>query len=272
MKGIIAFLAAAMLIAPAEGNLGFNKGVRVIGRCSEEGIDFSEDRRLNGFSSVSSSGPFNVYYVQSDVSKVKVEGKKEFVGKLTSKVSGGDLVLKLEDGTYTNLVLKVTVYSPELNSVKLSGSGSFIDEGVHRTKHDVSFHLSGSGNLKASKLECAAFSAKISGSGRILVDEIDGGNMDFHTSGSGRIEIGRLISSGNVSLSHSGSGHGNIDSADIDGTLKLNISGSGSIVVNGKAGKVNASTSGSGDIRGNLDYNEIETRSSGSGKIRFSKQ
>lgn len=270
-SGIIAFFAAAMLLVPSEGINWLNKGVKVVGRCSEEGIDFSEDRNLNGFSSVSSSGPFNVYYVQSNISMVKVEGKKEFVQKLTSKVNGGNLVLKLEDGTYNNLVLKVTVYSPDLNSVHLSGSGSFIDGGPHKSKGNVSFHLSGSGNLRASDLECAAFSAKISGSGRIIVGEIDGGNMDFNTSGSGRIEIGKLVSNGNVSLSHSGSGRGEIESADIHGTLKLNISGSGSIVVNGKAGKVDASTSGSGDIHGNLQYQDIDTHISGSGKIRFSK-
>lgn len=271
MKGIIAFLIATLMLIPSEGDGWFNKGIKVMGGCSEEGIDYSEDRNPGNFSSVSSSGPFNVYYVQSSISKVKVEGKKEFVEKLICKVNGGNLVLKLEDGTYSNLVLKVTVYSPELNSVHLSGSGSFMDEGTHTTNNNVSFHLSGSGNLKAAKLECAAFSANISGSGRILVGEIDGGNMSFNTAGSGRIEIGKLKSNGNVSLSHAGSGRGEIESADVQGTLKLNISGSGSIEVNGRVGKVDASTSGSGDIRGKLQYQEIDTHMSGSGKIRFSK-
>lgn len=269
MKKIIALVAAILLLVPSVWCFNLRGGVRVIGGCSEKGINYSVDRNLAEFSSVSSSGPFNVYYVQSEVSKVKVEGKKEFVDKLISKVDGGKLSLKLENGTYTNLVLKVTVYSPELNTVNLSGSGSFIDEGLHKTENSVGFHLSGSGNLKASKLECASFSAKISGSGRIQVGEIEGGDMEFNTSGSGRVEIGKLKSNGSVSLSHSGSGRGEIGNADIEGTLKLRISGSGSIVVNGRAGNVDASTSGSGDMHGNLIYQGINTHISGSGRINF---
>lgn len=269
MKGFLITLIVAVSMAFSGGIFG-TRGVTLFGGCTENGIDYSEDRNVGAFSSLSSSGPFNVYYVQSSESKVVVEGKREFVEKVITNVSGKHLSVKLEDGTYRSLVLRVTVYSPELDNINLSGSGSFIEKGAHRTENDIRFTLSGSGNLVAGELSCGSFSARISGSGRIEVDSIKGHDMDFTTSGSGRLRAGTLISDGNVGITFSGSGHGEIDNADIADCLKMRISGSGSIRVNGRAGSVDASTSGSGSMYGNLKYDTIETHISGSGKVRFS--
>lgn len=271
MKGIIAILAAALLTVPTDGIIFGNRtGVNVIGGCTEVGCDYSEDRALNNFTSLSTGGPFNVYYVQSQTSKVVVEGKKEFVEKLDTKVSGGNLQIKLQDGTYKGLVLKVTVYSPVLDGIKISGSGSFIEKGDHKSNGSIDFHLSGSGNLKTNAVECKGFSARISGSGRIEVPSIKGQNLSFAISGSGRITIGTAKADNDVAISISGSGNGDIDNADIGGSLDLRISGSGNINVDGKAGSVVAHTSGSGNIHGNLKYNSIDTQTSGSGRVRFS--
>ena len=271
MKGIIAILAAALLAVPSDGFIfGRNNGVRIIGGCTEAGCDYSEERDVNSFSSLSTSGPYNVYYVQSPTSKVLVEGKKEFVDKLITEVKGGSLHIRLQDGTYKGLVLKVTVYSPVLDGIRISGSGSFIEKGPHKSAGDINFTLSGSGSLKTNAVECKSFSARISGSGSIDVPSIKGHNMGFAISGSGRINIGSTKADGDVSISISGSGSGNIDEADIAGTLEISISGSGNINVNGKAGSVNARTSGSGNIHGNLRYGSIDTHTSGSGRVRFS--
>ena len=127
MKGIIAILAAALLAVPSDGFfIGRDNGVRIIGGCTEAGCDYSEERDVNSFSSLSTSGPYNVYYVQSPTSRVVIEGKKEFVEKLITEVKGGNLNVRLQDGTYRGLVLKVTVYSPVLDGIRISGSGSFI--------------------------------------------------------------------------------------------------------------------------------------------------
>lgn len=251
MKGIIAIMMTALLAFPSDGIFfGNRSGVRVIGGCTEVGCDYSEERSLQEFDAVSTSGPYNVHYVQSRNSKVVVEGKKEFVSQLTTEVSGKTLRIKLKDGTYKGLVLKVTVYSPVLDGIRISGSGNFIEHGPHHSTGNIDFSLSGSGGFKAESIDCKSFSAKISGSGRI--------------------NIGSTKADGDVSISISGSGSGNIDEADIAGTLEISISGSGNIDVNGKAGSVNARTSGSGNIHGNLRYGSIDTHTSGSGRVRFS--
>lgn len=271
MKGIIAFLAAALLTVPSDGIFfGHRTGVNVIGGCTEAGCDYSEERTVGNFTSLSTGGPYNIYYVQSPTSKVVVEGKKEFVEKLITDVKGDNLQVRLQDGTYKNLVLKVTVYSPVLDGIRISGSGCFIETGTHKTDGDINFTVSGSGNLRTRTVECRSFSARISGSGCIDVPSIKGGDMGFAISGSGRINIGTARSEANVSISISGSGNGNIENADIAGALNVSISGSGNIDVNGKAGSVVARTSGSGNIHGNLKYGSIDTSTSGSGRVRFS--
>lgn len=272
MRRIIAIFAAILALSlPGSCIIGGHGGVRVIGGCTEKGIDCSDERLVEAFSTLSSSGPFNVYHVQSPTSKVLVEGKQEFVEKVQTKVNGGKLSVKLEDGTYRNLVLKVTVYSPLLDEVNWSGSGNFIDLSPRTTAGDFHFSLAGSGNYVGANIECHSFSAKISGSGTIKANEIVSGDVDIHTSGSGRSSIEKLVSTGNVSISHSGSGNSRIEDADIAGNLKCRISGSGNIVVNGKAGSVDASISGSGDIHGALECSDVHSNVSGSGKVRFSK-
>ena len=271
MKGIIAIMMTALLAFPSDGIFfGNRSGVRVIGGCTEVGCDYSEERSLQEFDAVSTSGTYNVHYVQSRSSKVVVEGKKEFVSQLITEVSGKTLRIKLKDGTYKGLVLKVTVYSPVLDGIRISGSGNFIEHGPHHSTGNIDFSLSGSGGLKAESIDCKSFSAKISGSGSINVPSVKGTDLNFRISGSGSVNVGSARAGGNMSMSFSGSGSGKVDKADVTGTLDLSISGSGNIDVNGRVGSVTARTSGSGNIHGNLKYGSIDTHTSGSGRVRFS--
>lgn len=247
-------------------------GVQIIGTCTEDGIDYSEERKMNSFESLECSGPFNVYYVQSKESKVLVEGNQASVEALETNVVGKTLKVRIKDGKYSKLVLRVTVYSPELNHVSKSGSGSFTDNNGHKTANDLNLSSSGSCRFVVDKIECGEFNVATSGSGRMEAGSLKCEDASFSISGSGRMEFANFISTGDVAFRISGSGNFNAENMQVDGDLDLRISGSGKMSLNGEVkGTVSASTSGSGNISGNLKTGGLETHISGSGSIRFSK-
>ncbi len=249
-----------------------NNGVTVVGTCSEDGIDYSEDRVLSQFNMVDCNGPYNVYYVQSAESKVLVEGRKEDVEKLITNVSGSTLKIKLENGTYRSLVLRVTVFSPDVISVTKSGSGGYFDNKGHRTTSNISYSSSGSCHFTLGMIDCGRLEVSTSGSGRVQANMVKCDGASFRISGSGREELEKFASKSDVSFRISGSGNVNAEDLFVEGGLDLKISGSGRMSLNGEVtGVVNASTSGSGNISGNLKNGGLETSISGSGTIRFTR-
>ncbi len=229
----------------------------------------SECRKVDKFSELNVSGAISVTYIQSNKSEVFIEGKQEFINNFISEVIGDKLYLKMKPGKYHNFNLYVTVYSPALHEVELSGSGSFNDMQGHKSGKDVKFKKSGSGKSHIGNLDCKDFKCSISGSGDMVIESLICNDADMVTNGSGNITIKNLKSCEDVEIAVSGSGHGDYEKVDITGDLELSISGSGSIKINGKANKVEANIAGSGTISGNLSYRNIDSHTTGSGRIRF---
>lgn len=277
----IAIIAAAGLISsfsPAEGieteirefwSPGQDLVVVDEGGAIEGRNIVTEERIVGSFSRLASSGSIPVTYIQSDISKVVIEGSQEFIDKLVTEVQGRTLRIGMKKGNYHNLNLSVTVYSPVLDEVSMAGSGPFTDTKGHQSVGDVKYSSSGSGRITVGSLVCASFSGSLAGSGKLTIDELACGNASLSTSGSGGITVKSLSASKDASLRLAGSGFGLLDSVAVNGDLDLVISGSGSIKVNGRAGNVNASIAGSGSIMGDLDYKHLSTKTAGSGRIRF---
>lgn len=247
MKHLAFLLLSAALTSSCMMVLDGN--VRVSGTCSETGIDYSEERALSAFDEVRFSGPFNVYYVQAPEFKAVVEGKREFVGKLKAKVSDGCLSLKLEDGKYHNLVLRVTVFSPDVECIASSGSGDIILSTDVVTEDDLDLRTAGSGDIISDY--------------RITAEEVA-----ISTSGSGDVSLASIVCE-DFSYKSSGSGDLFIQNAAIEEDLQIKTSGSGDAFVNGYCRNLSIKTSGSGDVSGNLKYKSIQTSVSGSGEISF---
>jgi len=270
MVKFIPFIASAALLCACNMNLSFTNSVNVMGDCSETGIDFCEQRDVTFFDSFETSGPFNVYFVQSDTQKVIVEGKEEFVKKLKTKVSDETLSIKLEKGQYFDLVLKVTVYSPVIDEISGAGSGNIICSDISMPDKDIEFASAGSGDLFLGNVNCKEFDLATAGSGdtymhgTISIRE----DLDIAIAGSGSIQIDTLLCN-DLDIAIAGSGCAKIDYATIADEADLHVMGSGDITINGKCRKVDASSAGSGDIKGNLEYSLVEKHRTGSGDIRL---
>jgi len=123
------------------------------------------------------------------------------------------------EGVFTKC--SVDVYSPNLKSVSISGSGKF--EGIDKiTSSEFTANISGSGRIVGT-FECDKFSVKISGSGSVIAT---GSTKEaaVSISGSGRFD-GINFNAKNAAVSVGGSGQASISVAD---HLKATLFGEGS--------------------------------------------
>ena len=288
MKKLLYFLAAGLMAVSCILNVGGNGSVWV-GQYTEEGIDHTEVREIGHFRAVASSLPANVYYVQADKQEVLVESTEEFAPKVLTTVEDGTLYLKLEPGRYPKLILRVTVSSPDIEKLSVSGSGNLFHKGVLHASgslalkvsgsgdlvtgeidsRDFTAQCSGSGSLRVGTLACDDFDGKVSGSGTIHVGVVSCDDFEAGVSGSGDFFVNRLTSTGGASVRVSGSGNVVLKEAAVDGNMDLKTGGSGDISINGSCRDVTATTSGSGNINGDLKYNHISVKTTGSGDVNL---
>lgn len=292
MNRVFVFLAACLMAASMAVSCVIRingNGFSWVGDCTEEGIDHVEVREVGHFRAVASSLPANVYYVQADKQEVRVESTEEFAPKVLTTVENGKLSLKLENGRYPRLILRVVVSSPDIESLQVSGSGSLLHEGVLHASGDLALKVSGSGDMQIGSIDSKDFSARCSGSGDIHIEGLSCKDFDgsvsgsgttrlgslscegFETSvsGSGDFFVGKVTAKGDASAQASGSGNIRLSEVTVDGDMDLKTSGSGDITVHGSCHDVTATTSGSGNISGNLAHTGISTKTTGSGEVRL---
>ena len=288
MKKLLVFLAAGLLAASCIINIG-GIGAVSVGSCTEEGIDYTEIREVGAFDAISHSLPCKLYFSQADKQEVRVESTEEFAGKVITVVENGTLKLKLEEGRYPKLILRVVISSPDIESLQTHGSGDIVHAGTLRVKGDLEVkthgsgdirmgtieaqaftaHSSGSGDIRLDGVTCADFSGSVSGSGALNFGRIDCAGFKVSTAGSGDISLGSLTAKGKAEVRTSGSGDIRLSEVSVDGDMELKTVGSGDITVHGSCHDVQASTTGSGDISGNLSFGHIDSRSAGSGRVRL---
>lgn len=219
----------------------------------------TETRVLVSFNRIENEGDFNVYYVYDTVFRAVVEAESNLIPYIRTIVNGNTLEIDSRENLSNNYTMKVTVYSPTMVGVGLSGSG-LIDMEPTTITGSFDAKLSGSGVIYGS-IKSEYFEAVISGSGEINF-EVNSTNAKAVISGSGDIQLSGVASNAEYNIS----GSGNIESFPmLVNECYSKISGSGNIytTVNDY---LNVSISGSGNLyyRGNPDIN---TSISGSGNV-----
>ena len=169
---------------------------------------------------------------------IYVEGKKKKMNGVT--FSSANLS---ED-----VVVKVT--SPELTRAECVGSGDFLAVNDIETE-EVTFNISGSGDIKLNNVSADKLALTIAGSGEIDMQQANVSYLHVSVAGSGDIDIDNVASlCKNADLSVAGSG--NIETMFSEcHQLKCNIAGSGEIELKGKVVNYKSSIAGSGEIKKN---------------------
>ncbi|MGB8357151.1 MAG: head GIN domain-containing protein [Bacteroidales bacterium] len=206
---------------------------------------YKETRNVTGFDKVSFCLAGEVYISLGQVYNVVLEGDKDYIKEIETKVSGGELVIK-RDSWWNTGFHKVIVHitMPALNGVDVSGSGKVMINDPLKSE-DFEINISGSGKIYLKEVTMGNVECGISGSGSLTVEGTGSMNkLEVDISGSGSYK-GESTKIGTFDASISGSGSCDCYVTDM---LKADISGSGSVWYSGNP-KIDASISGSGKVR-----------------------
>ena len=238
---LILFAAmTALLFTTTSCDLGFN------GLCEEaNGSDVEQAFDLDEITDVALNISASVYIKQGATQVIEIHGKEDAIDRLELDVVNGLWEIEFPNKEcMKNHELKIYITVPDINSVKVSGSGDIhMDEDTIILDHALEYTISGSGRIDAL-LDVTEVNTKISGSGDLNLAGLANKN-DISISGSGKIRAFDLIST-DCEINVAGSGNAEVY---VDGgILDVKISGSGKVSYKGTPNSVNMDISGSGDL------------------------
>lgn len=227
------------------------------------GIEETEIRRTAGFINVENTTSADVIYKKADTTGVTITGDENLIEYIVTETYDNTLEIKFRnDGIHLDFKKRpvITITSPKLEKVILSGSGAFFADEM--TGNTVTLKLSGSGDISVENVISGSLIANISGSGNISIPESQNISSDLFISGSGEINISGNSTSGNIKIT--GSGEVYTEGYNLK-TASVLISGSGNSYIKIEV-ELNAIISGSGSIY--LKGNPLISKTiSGSGRI-----
>jgi hypothetical protein len=188
------------------------------------GVATTQTRDLPAFHSVELAGGNNVVIQVGGKQSVVVKADDNLLGRVTTKVQSGTLVIGNTPGSFsTETPMSVVVTIPALSELTLAGGGNIVVSGVEAQSLTVT--LSGGGNLTASGT-AGSLGLTLSGSGNMWFTRLVADDVDAVLSGSGNMFVTATKS------------------------LNASIPGSGSIAYAGNPQDVTKSVTGSGAITG----------------------
>ena len=244
MKRILLILAAAALSSCVLLNMNYQIG---------NGVSAETTLEIGEFDSISSCCSLDLIYTQKEgAQSVVLTCDENLVEYYDIRVEDGTLIIDTKRGTSINTKVKsyLTVTSPRLDYLKLSGSGDCEITSAITTDGDFNFKVSGSGDIEADgSVICKNFYSSVSGSGNIDVVGVQAESAEFKDSGSGDIEVDSITAE-DITIKMSGSG----DIALIcknAGYINASLSGSGDLILSGSALSVQSNITGSGRVQSN---------------------
>lgn len=235
MRKVIAY--AACIAAVFFSSCDFN-GETVDGNGNRK----TENRHTANTTKINVRGGMDVF-VDKGSPAVKVEGDENILQYVEAVDDGDWLEIRTRDNIniHSSNPVKVYVTTPEITDIKVNGSGNITFNDKFSSSNNTSFHITGSGNIRAD-INSPAVSAGITGSGNMYIKG-ETRNVDIKITGSGNYDSPDLKAE-NANVKISGSGDAKLF-ADAD--LKASIAGSGNIKYKGNAA-VHQNISGSGSI------------------------
>lgn len=209
-----------------------------------EGPVVTENRTATSFDELDLRMSGNVYFTRDTAYKLQVSGQQNILSKLETYVTNGKLVLKFKENARirTHEEVTIQVSGPDLNAVRVSGSGSVTTTNAV-TPGNMDLDISGSGSITLAGITSASVSTSISGSGNIRILNGTITEEKIKISGSGNADLSAVLAS-KASTTTSGSGDIRLQVSDV---LDVTISGSGSVHYKGNPA-IDARISGSGKV------------------------
>jgi hypothetical protein len=204
----------------------------------------TETRDVSGFSGIDFRIGGEVYYKKDSAYRVEVSAQRNILDKLETYVSDGKLVIKSSNGIHLRSYkdVRVLVSGPQMNSLRVSGSGDIITSDAFTTG-SMDMDVSGSGKITVTDMTAGYADVKISGSGDIKIHNGAVTEERLKISGSGSMDLSN-VTAANATTTTSGSGDIRLQ---VSQHLKATISGSGSVYYKGNP-IIDTKISGSGKV------------------------
>ncbi len=205
-----------------------------------------ETRTPGDFTSISSSGSWDVMVAYGSTCSVQVEGDENLLPYIVTEVESNRINIHSKKNTNLRSKNKIVIYVTlnSLTGIALSGSGNIMGEGKFSSDGPLQVSISGSGNIKMAFNNAQTVSMSIAGSGNIQLSG-KAEKAEVSISGSGNAACANLqVNEVNARIS----GSGNIDIFS-NKSVKASISGSGNVVYKGPANDIESHSAGSGKVR-----------------------
>ena len=203
-----------------------------------------EKREISDFTEIGFSLPGQLEIIQGSKVSLAIEGSKEDLEKIISKVDGDQLKIYRRNNHASGLGdVKVFVTVVKLNKLSIAGSGDVIFKSKLITG-ELEISLSGSGDIQCADLAADELEINIAGSGDIVLGGIAKEELEINIAGSGDVKAENLETK-MAEVNIAGSETAKVWASE---ELETNIVGSGDVYYKGKP-LVNAETMGSGSTK-----------------------
>lgn len=201
----------------------------------------SETRPLADWSAVALSCPGTLAFEIGENDGITIEAEDNILPLIEMQVDRDRLVIRFTPGLRTvrpTQPIRFRAATPAVEAMSVSGSGDIRAPRVERS--DLTLDVSGSGSIDVASAVVNTLASRISGSGSLTVrGEVE--ELDVRISGSGNLHA-RDTTSQRAHFDISGSGSAMVR---VEREIEGRISGSGSVVYSGQP-QVSIRTSGSG--------------------------
>lgn len=207
-----------------------------------KGENVTETKKLIGFDKIRLSIDADIYYTQDSVYKVEISAQQNILAVMKAEVINNTLRFDFRRNVWDHNKIKITIHSPDLEELSISGSGDITAEN-NLNLENLDLSISGSGTVYLPSLTAKSLKATISGSGDV---KVSGGKLNTETfivSGSGDIDAEHVIATNCIIKI---SGYGDV-TVNVTETLDVSISGSGDVSYRGNP-DVESDISGSGNL------------------------
>lgn len=208
----------------------------------DSGIQTTKVVELKSYDKIKVSGTIKMVLTQDSTYNVKIQADSNLMSHIRSRVSGSELELKLEDGSYCGTD-SVVVYAGigELKELNTSGMVRVTGEGPIYVK-DLKMDLSGSSDVKLN-ISASKLTTKIDGVGKLTLSGQTGTHV-LKTSGTSKVDAFDFVA-GIYDITVDGTGKANIN---VLNDLKVKTSGSSEIYYKGNPKNVDEKKSGAAKL------------------------
>jgi hypothetical protein len=205
-----------------------------------------EVRTVDPFTSLASSGAFDVEISYGNSDKITLQMDENLLPYIETRVEDGKLSIKTKNKINIRSASKMVVYvsMKKITGLYQSGSGDISGEGAFTNNSKTDIKLSGSGNIKLAFDSFEDLDISLSGSGNINLNRGKTGTISTQLSGSGNIDCSNILSE-EVVAAISGSGNVKINASK---SIEAKISGSGNVFYKGSAANIKSKIAGSGKL------------------------